>query len=112
MTIAFRWGSRNLKSLRRTALFAIFSYFSEDLQTERRMAERKIVDSHFHIFDLEVRKSFPNQNPSHGFPSDQQPEINRSPFKQKLSHPAKYLMKRNLCRQVSYDRGGWPGDGW
>jgi len=42
------------------------------------MAERKIVDSHFHIFDLEARKSFPNQNPSHGFPSDQQPEINRS----------------------------------
>ena len=42
------------------------------------MAERKIVDSHFHIFDLEARNSFPNQNPSHGFPSDQQPEINRS----------------------------------
>jgi len=42
------------------------------------MAERKIVDSHFHIFDLDVRNSFPNQNPSHGFPSAQQPEINRS----------------------------------
>ena len=45
---------------------------------QRIMAERKIVDSHFHIFDLEARNSFPNQNPSHGFPSDQQPEINRS----------------------------------
>ena len=41
------------------------------------MAERKIVDSHFHIFDLGVRASFPNQNPSHGFPSAKQPEINR-----------------------------------
>lgn len=39
---------------------------------------RKIVDSHFHIFDLEVRNAFPNQNPSHGFPSDKQKEINRS----------------------------------
>ena len=45
---------------------------------QRIMAERKIVDSHFHIFDLEARNSFPNQNPSHGFPSNQQPEINRS----------------------------------
>ena len=42
------------------------------------MSERKIVDSHFHIFDLEVRNNYPDQNPSHGFPSAEQPEINRS----------------------------------
>ena len=59
------------------------------------MAERKIVDSHFHIFDLDVRNSFPNQNPSHGFPSAQQPEINRS-FSKKLALPAKCLI-RDLC---------------
>ena len=70
-------GALKSRSLGWSALFAIFHYFSEHLQTERAMAERKIVDSHFHIFDLGVRASFPNQNPSHGFPSAKQPEINR-----------------------------------
>jgi len=42
------------------------------------MEAKKIVDSHFHIFDLNVRKSYPNQNASHGFPSVDQTEINRS----------------------------------
>ena len=53
------------------------------------MADRQIVDSHFHIFDLEVRNSFPNQNPSHGFPSAQQPEINRSFSKNSLRNIVK-----------------------
>ena len=70
------------------------------------MSERKIVDSHFHIFDLEVRNNYPNQNPSHGFPSAEQPEINRSfaqfsPFALIIQNPF----------QVAHDRGGWPGDG-
>jgi len=39
---------------------------------------QKIVDSHFHIFDLVARNAYPDQNPSHGFPSEQQPELNRS----------------------------------
>ena len=30
--------------------------------------DQKIIDSHFHIFDLNVRDSYPNQNESHGFP--------------------------------------------
>ena len=69
------------------------------------MSERKIVDSHFHIFDLEVRNNYPNQNPSHGFPSAEQPEINRSfaqfsPFAPIIQNPF----------QVAHDRGGWPGD--
>ena len=38
---------------------------------------RKIIDSHFHIFDLDVKKSFPNQNVSHGFPEPHQKEIFR-----------------------------------
>jgi len=42
------------------------------------MAARKIVDSHFHIFDLAARNAYPNQNPSHGFPSEEHAEINRS----------------------------------
>ena len=41
----------------------------------------KIIDSHFHIFDLDVRKTFPNQNVSHGFPEPHQKEICRfAPF--------------------------------
>jgi len=39
---------------------------------------RKIIDSHFHIFDLDVKKSFPNQNVSHGFPEPHQKEIFRT----------------------------------
>jgi len=42
------------------------------------MASRRIVDSHFHIFDISVRNSFPHQNSSHGFPGEDQVEINRS----------------------------------
>jgi len=30
--------------------------------------DQKVIDSHFHIFDLNVRDSYPNQNESHGFP--------------------------------------------
>ena len=30
--------------------------------------DQKIIDSHFHIFDLNIRDSYPNQNESHGFP--------------------------------------------
>jgi len=32
------------------------------------MEQQKIIDSHFHVFDLDVRNSFPNQNQSMGFP--------------------------------------------
>ena len=28
----------------------------------------KIIDTHFHVFDIDVRNGFPNQNPSMGFP--------------------------------------------
>merc|ERR1712013_946058 len=42
------------------------------------MTSRRIVDSHFHIFDISVRNSFPHQNSSHGFPGEDQVEINRS----------------------------------
>jgi L-fuconolactonase len=38
----------------------------------------RIVDSHFHIFDLAARDAFPRQNPSHGFPSAQQAALHRS----------------------------------
>merc|ERR1712013_22051 len=41
------------------------------------MTSRRIVDSHFHIFDISVRNSFPHQNSSHGFPGEDQVEINR-----------------------------------
>ncbi|XP_023326273.1 uncharacterized protein LOC111699773 [Eurytemora carolleeae] len=40
--------------------------------------QRKILDSHFHIFDLEVRAKYPNQNASMGFPSSEQERINRT----------------------------------
>ena len=66
------------------------------------MSERKIVDSHFHIFDLEVRNNYPNQNPSHGFPSAEQPEINRS-FAQ-FSPFAPII--RNLFRSHTIEEAG------
>lgn len=42
------------------------------------MTGRRILDSHFHIFDLSVRASYPNQNASHQFPSSDQAAINRT----------------------------------
>ena len=30
--------------------------------------DQKVIDSHFHVFDLNVRDNFPNKNESHGFP--------------------------------------------
>jgi len=42
------------------------------------MSTRNIVDSHFHIFDLQVRAGYPHQNTSHCFPSEDQAEIHRS----------------------------------
>ena len=36
----------------------------------------KIIDSHFHVFDIDVRNGFPNQNESMGFPDGD--IINRS----------------------------------
>jgi len=39
---------------------------------------RKVFDSHFHIFDLQVRAKYPNQNESHGFPGPEQAKINRN----------------------------------
>lgn len=30
--------------------------------------DQKVIDSHFHVFDLNVRDSFSNKNESHGFP--------------------------------------------
>jgi len=42
------------------------------------MSGQKVFDSHFHIFDLEVRAKFPNQNVSMGFPSEAQAKINRT----------------------------------
>ena len=40
-------------------------------------SSQKILDSHFHIYDLGVRDSFPNRNVSHGFPSPAQASIHR-----------------------------------
>ena len=67
------------------------------------MSERKIVDSHFHIFDLEVRNNYPNQNPSHGFPSAEQPEINRS-FPQ--FSPLLLRLSKTLFRSHTIEEAG------
>ena len=38
-----------------------------------------IVDGHLHVFDLDIKNKFPNQNMSHGFPEDKNVEaINRT----------------------------------
>jgi len=39
---------------------------------------RRLIDSHFHVFDLKFRDQLPNKNPSHGFPSEAQTEIHRN----------------------------------
>ena len=33
------------------------------------MSAFEIIDSHLHVYDLRVRSNFPNQNPTHAFPS-------------------------------------------
>ena len=35
------------------------------------MAKFEIIDAHLHVYDLEVRANFPNQNPSHEFPNEE-----------------------------------------
>jgi len=42
------------------------------------MAGRKVIDSHFHVFDLEFRENLQNKNDSHKFPSPGQKEIHRT----------------------------------
>jgi len=42
------------------------------------MPLRKVIDSHFHIFDLEFRENLENKNASHEFPSPDQKEIHRT----------------------------------
>jgi len=42
------------------------------------MPPRRVLDSHFHIYDLKVRASFPRQNVSHGFPGPSQEAIHRN----------------------------------
>jgi len=40
--------------------------------------QKRVFDSHFHIFDLAVRDALPNQNVSMGFPSEEQAAIHRT----------------------------------
>jgi len=42
------------------------------------MTENRVIDSHFHIFDLEFRANLPNKNASHKFPSPDQKAIHRT----------------------------------
>jgi len=41
------------------------------------MSPHRILDSHFHVYDLTVRASFPRQNASHGFPAPSMEAIHR-----------------------------------
>ena len=53
---------------------------SSEIETmAARMARSyNIVDTHIHVFDLELRAQLPNKNFSHEFPNDTDaPEINR-----------------------------------
>ena len=61
----------------RGSIQIIFSSIVEDSFVTRTEMNSKIIDSHFHIFDLDVRRTFPNQNVSHGFPEPHQKEICR-----------------------------------
>ena len=37
--------------------------------TQNKMGNFEIIDSHLHVFDLNVKANFPNQNRSHEFPN-------------------------------------------
>ena len=67
--------------------FYVIQMFMSDCSLTLCEMNRKIIDSHFHIFDLEVKKNFPNQNVSHGFPEPHQKEIFRWNQKFKVRLP-------------------------
>jgi predicted TIM-barrel fold metal-dependent hydrolase len=54
-----------------TAAVFYFAGFILRIMTDKFPFE--IIDSHLHVFDLKLRSSFPNQNPSHSFPSATDP---------------------------------------
>jgi len=74
--------------------------------------EYTIVDGHLHVFDLDVKNQFPNQNISHGFPEDKNVEaINRTVPLEEARGFTRYCGVNNVvfmqCYHDSPEEAAW-----